>query len=323
MATTNLSVYIPTEGELEALRAILLHKPLVLGLFKVPILPDPSTVFTSLSEMPSGSNRAYAAKELTNELIDSAIASAKWWMHINATMKAEGVYSNLPLTWTLNAYDLADGNTVYGVFAYIWVLPFTAGTQPIRKGDVIYQGTAAWAEVADVDVVSGSWGAGTAAGYITLKRKNGTFVAGATLVNASRGTATGEIKVLTEAPVAAGTGYAVGDRFKILTGTGGVGRVTAVTGGLVTAVELLSGGRDYSVATAATTKLDGAGNDGLTVAVASLHTAGPAVSIATLAGDANKKLMAVWPYAAGIPITLDGQSITFALKIALATGISL
>jgi hypothetical protein len=321
MATTNLSVYIPNEGELEALRAILLHKPLVIGLFKDPIIPDGNTIFSTLSEMPSGSNRAYAAKELTNELVEAAIADAKWYMHLNATGKGEGVYSNLPLTWTLNSYDLADANTVYGLYAYTWVLPFTAGTQPIQIGDVIYQGTAAWAEVADVDVISGSWGAGTAAGYLTLRRKNGTFVAGATLVDASKGTATAEIKVLTAAPVVGGTGYAVGDRFKIGTGTGGVGRVTAVTGGVVTAVELLSGGRDYTVATHATTKLDGAGDNALTVAVASLHTAGPAVAIATLAGDANKKLMAVWPYATGVPITLDGQSITFNLKMALATGI--
>ena len=186
---------------------------------------------------------------------------------------------------------------LYGIYAYCRVLAFTSGLQPIKPGDVVYQG-AVVAEVTGVIVTSGSWYAGTAAGYLYLKRQSGTFVAGATLKAASKGTATAEIKGLTAAPVDGGTGYAVGEVFLIGTGTGGVGRVTAVTGGVVTAVELLSGGRDYTVATQATTKINGSGDNALTVAVATLYTAGPAVSIATIAGDSTKKLLWVEAFTA-------------------------
>jgi hypothetical protein len=314
---TNLSVYVPNVGELEALKAILLTKGLEIGLYKVAILPDGNTTFLTLTEW--GIDGTYARKVLTNEIVEDTLAANKWYMSTNALGKGEGAYNNGVLSWSFNSVDVAKGATVFGVFAITRVLAFTSGLQPIKVGDVIYQG-AVCAEVTGVEVTSGSWAAGTAAGNLTIKRQNGAFVAGATLKDASKGTATAEIKGLTATPIAGATGYAVGDRFLIGTGTGGVGRVTAVTGGVVTAVELLSGGRDYTVATQATTKIDGAGDNALTVAVATLYTAGPAVSIATLAGDVTQKLMAVWPYATGIPITLDGQTVTFDLKMALATG---
>ena len=303
---TNVNVYVPNVGEIEALKAILRTKPLTLGLYKTAIIPDGNTVIGTLTEMLSGTSRAYLPKELTIDVVEDALAANKWYVKTNALGKAEGAYSNAVLAWTFNAFDVADVATVQGVFAYTWNLAFTLGLQPIKVGDVIYQG-AVCAEVTAVQLTSGAWNLGTAAGNLTLRRKVGDFAAGA-IKNASKPTATDEINLLTAAPIVGGTGYAVGDRFLILTGTGGVGRVTAVTGGVVTAVELLSGGRDYTVDTQATTKIDGAGDDALTVAVASLYTAGPAVEIATIAGPATKQLMAVWPFAAGVPITVDGQS---------------
>jgi hypothetical protein len=113
----------------------------------------------------------------------------------------------------------------------------------------------------------------------------------------------------------------VGDLFTIGTGTGGVGRVTGIsTGGIVTAVELLSGGKDYTVATHATAKISGAGDNALTVAVASLHTAGPAVAIATLAGDSSKKLMFVESLTTSIPVIQLGQKISYTPTLTMSTG---
>lgn len=317
---TNVNIYVPNVGEIEALKAIIQQKALVLGLYRNAIIPDGNTVIGTVTEMTTGGGRGYAAKELTNDIVVSALTASKWYVSTNAQGKAEGAYSNAVLSWAFNSVDVSDGYTVYGVFGYTWVLPFTSGLQPIKVGDVVYQGSAC-GEVTAVEVTSGSWVAGDAAGNLTLKRKVGTFTAAATLKDGSKPTSTSGIKELTATPVAAGTGYVVGDRFLIGTGTGGVGRVTAASGGIVSAVELLTMGEDYTVATQATTKIDGAGDNALTVAVASLYTAGPAVNIATVGGDAEKKLMAVWAFAAGVPITADGQTLTWDMKLALASGV--
>jgi hypothetical protein len=314
-----VSVYIVNEGEKEALKAVLLQGGLVVGLYKNQIIPDGNTIFASLEEMPTGGGRGYAPVVLTNDMKEG-VAAADWWtMLVNAFGKAEGVYDDAALEWTFLAPDVADVNTVYGAFGYTLVLAFTAGLQPIKVGDVLRQG-AVCAEVTGVNLTSGSWAAGTAAGNLYLKRQSGTFVAGATLVDVSKPTATSEIKVLTAAPVAAGTGYAVGDLFAIGTGTGGVGRVTAVTGGVVTAVELLTGGKDYTVATHATTKISGTGDNVLTVAVASLYTSGPAVTIATIAGDSSKKLIFVETLTTSILVEILGQKISYQPKLTMSTG---
>jgi hypothetical protein len=146
-------------------------------------------------------------------------------------------------------------------------------------------------------------------------------VAGATLVGVSNPTLATQIKVLATAPVAGGTGYAVGDLFSIGTGTGGVGRVTAVTDGVVTAVELLAGGSGYAVATAATSKISGAGNDGLTVGVTSLYaTQAPTLAVATIAADSNKVLVAVESLTTSIPVTTLGQKISYTPTLTMSTG---
>jgi len=315
-----MSVYVPNIGEKEQLKDILLSQAIVLGLYKNLIVPDGSTIWDTLEEMPTGGGRTYERKVLTNEVVESAVAVAdKWAVSFNASGKAQGQYDDAALEWQFAAADVADANTVYGIFGYTLVLAFTAGSCPIRPGDVVRQG-AVCAEVTMVHVTSGSWAAGTAAGNLYLKRQSGTFVAGASLVNVSRSTQTTEIKVLTAAPPNGGTGYAVGDLFIIGTGTGGVGRVTAVTAGVVTAVELLTGGKSYTVATHATTKISGSGDDALTVAVASLYTAGPAVIVATIAGDSTKKLLFTEAFSEGKLVDTVGQKITYVPLVTQSTG---
>jgi hypothetical protein len=315
-----MTVYVPNQGEKEMLKNDLLLQAVILGLYGNVVVPDGSTLVSTLTELLATGGAGYAEIPLNNVLNESAPATGQWYISTDANGKASAQYglASAPQTWTFNSVDVANAPTVQGIFAYTLVLPFTSGLQPIKVGDVIRQG-AVCAEVTGVNVTSGSWAAGNAAGDLYIKRQVGTFVAGATLVDVSRATATSEIKVLTATPVNGGTGYAVGDRFVIGTGTGGVGRVTAVTGGVVTAVELLTGGKDYTVATQATTKIDGAGDNALTVAVASLYTAGPAVAIATIAGDSNKKIMWTEAFSTGTLVAAVGQQINYLPIFTLAS----
>lgn len=314
-----MSVYISNEGEKASIKSILLQRAMVVGLYKNQIVPDGSTLFATLEELTTGATYGYAPKVLTNEVVEGAAVADKWSILMNSAGKASAVYSNAAQEWIFLAPDVALLPTVYGYFGYTLSLPFTTGLQPIRPGDVVYQGTTIAAEVVGVNVTSGSWAAGTAAGDLYLKRQTGIFTAAA-LFCGSKPTSTSEIDVLTATPVVGGTGYAVGDLFLIGTGTGGVGRVTAVTGGIVTAVELLAGGKDYTVATHATTKISGAGDNALTVAVASLYTSGPAVTVATAASDSVKRLMFVEALTTPIPITLLGQKISLTPTLTMSTG---
>ena len=319
---TNLTVYIPNTGELEALKAILQTEALVLGLYKVAIVPDGNTIFSTLTEMPSGSSRAYVPLELTNGIVESVATADKWYLHTNAAGKGEGAYHDEPLSWSFNSYDVADANTIYGVFAYTWVLPFDTGGKEIKVGDTIKGATStATGIVTGVCLLSGTWGAGTAAGYLNIKTKTGTFQDNENIY------VKGEIATLVAAPTAAGDTYSVGDLFKIATdGEGAVGVVLSLTGGDNSPVATIgtvpgSGGRNYVIGTGkATTKITGGGDDALTVEVATLATAAYAATNTGVTADATKKLMAVWPYATGVAITVSGQTVTFDLKMALATG---
>ena len=311
-----MSGYAPNEGEIEMLKDFLLSQAIILGLYSNPVVPDGSLTPAGLTELAT--DGGYARIPLSCDVVEDAEADLKWYVAPDANGKGSAQYGRAaaPQTWTFTAADV--GKTVNGIFGFTLVLAFASGLQRIKVGDVLRQG-AVCAEVTGVQLASGSWAGGDAAGNIYLKRQVGTFVAGATLVNASRATATSEIKVLTAAPVNGGTGYTVGDRFLIGTGTGGVGRVIAVSGGVVTAVELLTGGKDYTVATQTTAKIDGGGDNALTVAVASLCTAGPAVAIATIGGDSTKKLLFVEPLSAPDPITATGQVVTYLPIISFST----
>ncbi|MCX6754697.1 MAG: hypothetical protein NTU81_02625, partial [Candidatus Nomurabacteria bacterium] len=85
----------------------------------------------------------------------------------------------------------------------------------------------------------------------------------------------GGIVTLATAPIAGGTGYAVGDLLAISTGVGGQARVVAVSGGVVTAVSLVNGGTSgYTAATTyATTNIIGTGT-GCTLSVTTITAVG-------------------------------------------------
>lgn len=170
-----MSVYIPNQGELEALKAVLIAEAQILGLYKNQVLPDGNTIMDVLEEMPTGGGRNYAAKSLKNE-ISPAAAADKWAVQINSQGKAEAAYGDAAQEWQFLAADVADGNTVYGAFAYTWLLPFDAGTGEIKVGDTVTGGTSgATGVVTMVQLTSGSWGGGNAAGWLCIKSKTGTF----------------------------------------------------------------------------------------------------------------------------------------------------
>ena len=320
-----MSIYVPNSGEKSALKAILQQRALIVGLYVASLVPDGSTIFGTLTEMTAGgAGYGYAPKILSNDVLETATLTAnKWTVAMNSAGKAEATYGAAALSWTFLAPDVALVQTVYGVYYASLVLPFTAGVYPIKPGDILRQGAVA-AEVVAVNVTSGSFAAGTAAGNIYLKRQSGIFLAGATLVGVSNPTLATQIKVLNPTPTAAGLTYAVGDLVSLGTGTGGVARVTAITEatGAVTAVELLSGGSGYAVAAGVvTTAITGGGDGNLTLEVTSLYaTQAPTLACATIAGDSGKELVAVESLTTPILVSTLGQTISLTPKLSMSTG---
>lgn len=97
------------------------------------------------------------------------------------------------------------------------------------------------------------------------------------LTSATRNT--GGITAVNSTPTAGGTGYAVGDTCNVTTGgTNGKIRVTAVTAGVVTAIELYACGSGYTTGTGkATTNIIGSGS-GLTIEITTIGTVGRLVT---------------------------------------------
>ena len=320
---TNVNVYVPNQGEKEALRAIIKSKALVLFLYKNAVIGEGALVFESLTEWTEGGGGTYARKELSIDLVEDAVAASKWFLTTNALGRAEGQYNNAILSWGFNAVDVAYGASVNGVGAFSWVLPFDGGSKEIKVGDTIKGGTSgATGLVTAVCLLSGTWGAGTAAGYLDIMTKTGTFQ------NDENIFVKGEIATLVAAPTAAGDVYSIGDLFRITSlGEGAVGVVLTLVGGDNSAVATVgvapaAGGRNYAVgAGKVTAKLTGGGNDALTVEVATLATAPYAVSNTGATGDAHKRLMEIWPFTTPLAIASDGQVATWDMKLALATGV--
>jgi len=172
-----MSLYVPNESEIEMMRAILAVQAWILGLYKNVVSPDGSMTMLQLVEMPTGGGRTYAQKVLTQEFA-AALAANKWYLSLNAAGKAEGAYHNTYLEWEFAAADVADVNTVRGVFAFCYVVPFDAGQSegPIKVGDTVTGHTsAATGIVTGVVVTSGAWATDDAAGYLFIKTKTGTF----------------------------------------------------------------------------------------------------------------------------------------------------
>lgn len=171
-----MSVYIPNIGEKDALKAIIMMQPIVLGLYKNQVQADGNTIFATLEELPTGGGRGYAPKELSNDIVEVAAAADKWLISINSAGKAEGQYAIDPQLWIFQDADVADGNTVRGIFGYTLMLPFDGGVIEIRVGDTVVGHTsAAQAVVTGVGLLSGSWAGGDAAGFVYLKTKTGAF----------------------------------------------------------------------------------------------------------------------------------------------------
>lgn len=172
-----MSIYLPNESELDMMRAILLVEQWNLGLYKNVLSMDGSLNMLLVEEMPTGGSRGYLQKALTMDFAGVATAN-KWFLALNGSGKAEAAYHNTYLEWEFNSYDVADVNTVQGVFAFIWQVPFDAGQSegPIKVGDTITGHTsAATGIVTGVLVTSGAWTTDDAAGLLFIKSKTGTF----------------------------------------------------------------------------------------------------------------------------------------------------
>lgn len=193
-----MSLYVPNEGELEIMRAVLLAQAWYLGLYKNVVSADGSTSMLNIEEMPSGGGRSYATKALAQDFATSETEN-KWYLSLNASGKAEGIYSDDYLDFEFNATDVLDENTVYGVFAYCYVIPFDAGQSegPFVPGNTVTGFTSgATGVVTGVVVTSGSWAADNAAGYLFIKSKSATAfqnnealkVSGTTIATSNTGT---------------------------------------------------------------------------------------------------------------------------------------
>jgi hypothetical protein len=173
---TNVNVYLPNIGEKEILKALLLQKAMVLGLYKNQVQPDGNTIIDTLVELATGGGRGYAPKALSNDIVENALSADKWFVTTDANGKALGSYSNAVQEWIFNAADVADAATAFGVFAYCFVLPFDGGVTQIKVGDIVTGHTgAATGVVTGVCLQSGSWAGGDAAGYLDIKTKTETF----------------------------------------------------------------------------------------------------------------------------------------------------
>lgn len=176
MAATNVNMYVPNVGEKENLKAFLLQKAMVLGLYKNQVQPDGNTIFDTLEELTSGGGRGYARKELSNEIVETVRTADKWYVFTNSSGKAEGDYHSGVLSWTFNDADVADTPTVYGVFAFCYVIPFDGGSTEIKVGDTVTgHNSGATGIVTGVCLQSGSWAEGDVAGFLDIKAKTGTF----------------------------------------------------------------------------------------------------------------------------------------------------
>ena len=319
-----MTIYVPNVGEKEMLKDFLLSQAIVLGLYKNVVVPDGSTIMATLTEMTTGGGEGYAQIPLINVLNEVAPATGQWYISLDVNGKASAQYglTATPQAWTFNAFDVADVETVYGIFGYTWVLPFDLGAKEIKVGRTIKGATSgATGIVTAVDVQSGTWAGGTAAGYLKIMTKTGTFQDDENIL------ISGEPSVLAGAPTAAGLGYAAGDLFKITTGgTGAVGVVVAVGGGgavttveLVTAPEIVSGTGYTTGAGKVTAKITGAGNDALTVNITTLASVAYAVTNTGATADASKQLLFVEAFSAGTLINTVGQQVTYLPVITFST----
>jgi hypothetical protein len=312
-----MSVYIPNSGEKEALKAILMQQGVILGLYKNQVSPDGNMTYDTLEEMPTGGGRGYAPKVLPTAVAEGeAGVLDKWIISLDSSGKAQALFSNVSQDWVFQDADVADGNTVRGAFGYFLILPFDAGAKEIKVGDTVKGATSgATGIVTAVNVTSGLWSAGTAAGDAYIKTKSGTFVDGENLI------VLGEIGTIAAVPTVGGTGYSVSDIVEIVTGgAGALAVVTTVDAGVVTGLVIVTGGAGYAIgAGKATEKVTGGGDDALTVEITALASAAYAVTNTGAVGDALKKLMFVEALSTAILVNTLGQIVGYTPKLSMST----
>lgn len=294
--------FYPNEGEILMQMFGLSGLPQKVGLFRNVVPQDGGVTFTSFTELPSGGGRNYATKTIDNAINMSALTLNQWFISTNAAGRSEAAYcaQSPPTTymeWVFNSTDVADGYSVYGAFRWVEVLPFDSGSlvndRQLQVGDVIVGGTSgAYGTIAAIVLFSGTWAAGTAAGWIVLKTTSGTWQDGEAIA------IKGEVATIAAAPTAGGTGYADGDLVKVVETGGDEALIVVVltAAGVVTDMALAHGGKGYSVASGKTTsKITGAGNDDLTIEVTAIGNATKdyaTTNTGTLfAGDLHKKVV--------------------------------
>lgn len=309
-----MSLYIPNEGEKEILRGMLANMEINCGLYCNSVVADGTTQVDDLTELNTGSGRAYETKTLNGEVVEAALTDAKWRLTLNSSGEAEGQYGNTPLSWTMNAYDVDDAATIYGAFGYFWVLPFDGGITEVRPGDKIEGATSgATATAAMVNKISGTWGS-NAAGYMWLRSKSGTFQNDENIIISG--------KISSVSVNDGGTGYAVGDIVEVTQedGSWSLLVVTTVSSTVVTGLVVADGGQGFTVDTAlATVAKSGSGNNDLTVDIGSLGTTAVAVVNTGTTGDAHKKLLFVDTFSESHDIDTIGLTAQYTPKITVAS----
>jgi hypothetical protein len=306
-----VSIYVPNVGEMEMLKSIIESEALILGLYKTAVTPDGNTTIETLT--PLTVTGGYAPIALANDVCLDALTASKWYAAVDSNGRAAAQYNDVPVSWTFDSANVALGETAFGVYGYTIILPFDTGSKEIRVGDKIKSAAGATGIVTAVFLTSGSWGAGTAAGWLCIKTQTGTFVDSEALFKFG--------EVATASLGAGGTGWAVGDIFTITQSgaSGFLGVVASVNGGAVVTFVVVDGGTGYSTAsTLPSPKITGSGVD-LTITIASIKSSAYALTNTGAAADAIKRLVFMEAFTTGYLIDTVGQKITYVPKITLST----
>lgn len=175
-----------------------------------------------------------------------------------------GTFTSETISWAAGSATIA-GDTTYCAWKTVNTGATAARTAPgdiiriAKSQGAISLGNAAWTDKSITVTL-----AGAASGLINVYNCETTAFTGMT----------GVISTLSATPTAGGSGYAVNDTFTI-TGAGilATGKVTAVSGTVVTGVQILTGGSGYTTGTGkATIHTSGSGNDALTVNITAIQS---------------------------------------------------
>lgn len=326
-----MTTYFPNVGENYMLKTILASNQMKVGLYRNVVPSDGGTVYSDFTEMTK--TGTYATETLDNIVNESALAAGQFYISTNSSGKASGAWCETSssakyLEWTFNATDVALGYTIYGAYAWSYVLPFDSGGAAglpeygeIKVGDVVKGATSgAYAEVTAVWVTSGTWAAGTAAGWLAIKNKSSTaFQDNEAIILRNSLPRSGGL-VLS----AAGTGYSAGEIVEVSAngGVGGLVSVLSAAGGTVDTIAWAGGGHSYSASgTNLGTKSRTGSGAGMTVNVDSWCAVDRATTNTgtTFAGDAHAIVMWYEVFSESQDIDTNGQKIRLTVDLTLST----